>query len=224
MKDNRRGEVMVKCVIFDMDGVLIDSEPLYRIINRKMFEKLGFSVSSEEYSEFVGTTDVEMWTTLKERYDIDRSIAELNKIREAEHFSFFSDAQLSPMKGIVRLLKFLKTRDVKLAVASSTEEKLVHLILNNIGIIDYFEHIVCGNHIENGKPEPDIFLKAAELFEMNPLDCIVIEDSRNGVTAAKKAGMRVIGFQSDDGAQNISHADMIVDSLEQAQDYIRGLL
>ncbi|HOO31989.1 MAG TPA: HAD family phosphatase [Thermotogota bacterium] len=215
---------MIRGIIFDMDGVLIDSEPMYREVNRGMFEKLGFSISEEEYSEFVGTTDVDMWTTLKNRFGIKKSIAELNEIREGEHMTFFSEAELVPMTGIGELLTFLNKKGLRLAVASSTDEKLVHLILEKIGIRDLFDPIVCGNQIEKGKPEPDIFLKAAELSGLRPEECLVIEDSKNGVTAGKKAGMTVVGFQSDDGTQNISHADIVIHSLKDAQKYIGEIL
>jgi HAD superfamily hydrolase (TIGR01509 family) len=215
---------MIKGVIFDMDGVLVDSEPLYKKVNRDMFEKIGFSVTEEEYSGFVGTTDVEMWTKLKKRFGIDKSIEELNTICETEHTAFFENIELKPMKGLIAILAFLKDKGIKLVVASSTDEKLVHLILSKIGIINYFENIVCGNHIENGKPEPDIFLKAAELSGLKSFNCLVIEDSKNGVRAGKKAGMTVMGFQSDDGTQDLSAADILVFSLKEAMEYLKGIL
>ncbi|MFW6262482.1 MAG: HAD family hydrolase [Thermotogota bacterium] len=128
------------------------------------------------------------------------------------------------MEYLHELLKWANKKKLKLGVASSTDEKFVLLILEKIGIIDYFQTVVCGNHIYHSKPAPDIFLKAAKKLVLSPQECVVIEDSSNGVKAGKSAGMYVIGFQSDDGSQNLSDADKLVHSLKEAKVAIEARL
>ena len=215
---------MIKGLIFDMDGVLIDSEPIYRQLNNEVFSRLGFSLSEEEYSQFVGTTDEKMLGDLKERFFLDQTIGEMNAIREEVHMNYFESADLHPMEHLYELLKWTRKRGLKLAVASSTDEKFVLLILEKLFILDYFETVVCGNHINHSKPAPDIFLQAARNLSLNSNECIVIEDSSNGVKGGKKAGMYVIGFQSDDGSQDLSHSDKLVQSLKEAKEAIEAVI
>lgn len=215
---------MIKGLIFDMDGVLIDSEPLYRELNGKLFHRLGFSLTDEEYAAFVGTTDEKMLSDLKERFLLEHSLDELNLIREEIHMSFFKSAVLYPMEHLLELLEWAKKKKLKLAVASSTDEKFVFLILEKIGILDYFQTVVCGNHINQSKPAPDIFLKAATQLDLKPQECVVIEDSSNGVKAGKRAEMYVIGFQSDDGSQDLSESNMLIHSLKEATTAIEKCL
>ncbi|MEA1883805.1 MAG: HAD family phosphatase [Thermotogota bacterium] len=215
---------MIKGLIFDMDGVLIDSEPLYKTLDGKLFKELGFSLTDEEYAHFVGTTDEKMLRDLKEKFSLDQSVDEMNQLREEIHMTFFKSAKLYPMQHLHDLLDLANDKALKLAVASSTDEKFVLLILEKIGILDYFQTVVCGNHIDHSKPVPDIFLKAAEELELKPGQCLVIEDSTNGVKAGKNAGMTVIGFQSDDGSQDLSESHKKVYSLKEAKAVIEELL
>jgi len=215
---------MIKGLIFDMDGVLIDSEPLYRILNDKLFKELGFTLTDEAYAQYVGTTDEKMLNDLKTRFSLKQSVDDINQMREDIHLTYFKKAALFPMDYLHDLLNWAKKHHLKLAVASSTDEKLVHLILEKIGFLDAFQAVVCGNQINQSKPAPDIFLKAAEKLGLSPETCIVIEDSTNGVQAGKKAGMTVIGFQSDDGNQDLSESHIRVESLEEAKKAIEECL
>jgi len=213
---------MIKGLIFDMDGVLIDSEPIYKQLNTELFKKLGFTLSEEEYAQFVGTTDEKMLGDLKERFSLDQSIGEMNTLREKVHMAYFKEADLVPMEGLIDLLKWAEKAGLKLAVASSTDERFVYLILKKLDILEFFEAVVCGNHIARSKPAPDIFLESANKLSVKPESCIVIEDSTNGVKAGKKAGMYVIGFQSDDGSQDLSDSDRRVKSLREAKAQIEA--
>jgi len=211
---------MTKGVIFDMDGVLIDSEPLYRRINSSLFSRFGFSLSNDEYSEFVGTSDKDMWQRLRKRYNLTESIETINTIRREKHVNFFSAADLKPMNGAIELLEYIKRNDIKLALASSTPEEIVNIVMKRTGMNEYFKIRVCGDQVERSKPEPEIFIKAIEKLGIPKEDGIIIEDSENGVKAAVRAGVKVVGFQSDDGSQDLSGAFAIIHSLEDFRQFI----
>ncbi|HHE37130.1 MAG TPA: HAD family phosphatase [Candidatus Cloacimonetes bacterium] len=230
-----------KAIIFDMDGVILNSEPIYYEVQMKFFRELGINISADEYSTFVGLSQTEMWKRILKKFDstsirqltdgVEYNFSTLNKINLLEelitknnklNYQHFSKLEnLKPTPNLIDFINELKNKNIKLAVASSTTKKLVDLILEKLQIRHFFEVIVSGNEIKNGKPEPDIFLKTAELLKVKPEECIVIEDSFNGVKAAKSAGMKCIGFQKfNSGEQDLSDADLIVNEFNELISFI----
>lgn len=209
-----------KAIIFDMDGVILDSEPIYAQVNYNLFRKMGIEISEHEYRSFIGSNLTSMWTKLKKKYDIRKEVSELKKINNAALFKEISNRQnLELMPGLDTFLE--KAKYLPLAVASSTNSKLVHLILNKLSILSYFDSILCGDEIEKLKPHPEIFLKSSEKLNINPTDILVIEDSLNGIFAAKAAGMFCVALQSDfTGKQDLKKADIIVKNFKELQDII----
>lgn len=205
-----------KVIIFDMDGVLIDSEPAYLEMNKKLFTQFGIQMDDENYSALVGMPSLPMWTMLKKKYNLKNEISEflgLEKQRMSEVLD--SDIINEPIKGIVHLLDHLEKEQHKLCVASSSANDNINFVLRKLELKKYFDYVISGEDVINGKPEPDIFLKAAENFKAKVSDCIVIEDSTNGIKAAAAAGMKCIGFKNKDtNMQNLSEADLIVQSFE----------
>lgn len=205
-----------------MDGVILNSEPIYYTVQMKFFRELGIDVSDEEYSTFVGLSQTAMWERILKKTKIDESlenILEKNNQRNYDHFSKLEN--LEPTPGLLDFIQYIKNKELKIAVASSTTKKLVNLILEKLLIKHFFDVIVSGNEIKHGKPAPDIFLKSAELLNVKPGKCLVIEDSSNGVKAAKSAGMKCIGFAKfDPGGQDLSFADLIVQDYDQIMRYI----
>ncbi|NRY54880.1 HAD family hydrolase, partial [Clostridium acetobutylicum] len=117
------------------------------------------------------------------------------------------------IEGVDKLILSLKSRGIMMCVASSSRRKNIEIILKRVGLISYFEYIVSGSDVEKGKPHPEIFLRAASMFDDNILNFTVIEDTNNGVRAAKSAKMKCVGFSNpNSGTQNISSADIIVDN------------
>ena len=111
---------------------------------------------------------------------------------------------------------WLKEHDIPTAVASSSPIEFIETNISNLGFNDYFQFLLSGNEVTNGKPAPDIYLAAAKRLNVMPQDCVVLEDSHNGVKAAKSAGMTCIGFQNpNSGIQDISMADTVIDSIKQ---------
>lgn len=206
----------MKAVIFDLDGVIIDSEPLYLEINIKTFKHFDIHVSEEDFNHFVGMTDVGVYTTLKEKYQVPYTIEEMLAYHSELVWDTFYHLDTEPIEGIRDLLKTLKDHHIPTAIASSSPKKIIEVIVHKFKLADYFQCIVSGQEVSHGKPAPDIFIKTAKCLQINPADCVVIEDSKNGSIAAKKAGMKCIGFQNlNSGNQDLSSADVIVDAIAQ---------
>lgn len=209
---------MIKAVIFDMDGVIIDSEPIHLEFAMELFKKLGVNMSNEEYSKFIGTTSHYMWDTIKKKYNLNNTIEELIEMERNGFFDFLSspDMTIKPIEYIPELLKALHQNDYKIALASSSPIRVIEFIMDSFKIKKYFDELVTGDFVKRSKPEPDIFLYAADKLGVLPEECVVVEDSHNGVLAAKKAGMKCIGYRNlNSGNQDISKADKIINSFNE---------
>jgi len=204
---------MLRAVIFDMDGVLIDSQPYHFAVEDKMCREMGIDVSLEESLSFVGMAGAKVWGYLKNKFALQESIDELLAFENKARTAYFSSLEnLQPIPGVVELLNVLKQHNIKTALASSSSAEVIEIFLSKMGLKDFFQHITNGDAVENGKPDPDIFLYTATALGENPSDCLVIEDSANGVKAAKLAGMKCIGFRNkNSGDQDLSLADMVID-------------
>jgi HAD superfamily hydrolase (TIGR01509 family) len=209
---------MFKALIFDMDGVLIDSEPLHKQIEQDILKELGVNVSLEEHFKFASMGKV-MWDIMKKRYGFNREATadELHKEKEKRYVKALTSKPIYPIDGLKELVAYAKEKGLVMAVASSSGVYNINLVLKAIGLEEYFSLIVSGEQVPRNKPYPDIYLKTAELLKLDVKECAVVEDSANGVKSAKAAGMYCIGFRNlSSGNQDISPADVIVDSLREA--------
>ncbi|MBE6067253.1 MAG: HAD family phosphatase [Clostridium lundense] len=217
---------MVKAVIFDMDGVIIDSEPLHLSIEEDIFKKLGISITYEEHNTFIGTTSHYMWNKIKTNHNLTESLEELVELDRNTYLDFLNNTlDLQPIKGVKELIINLHKNNIKLAVASSSPLNVIEKILSLFEIRGYFDYIVTGDCVSKSKPEPDIFLYAAKKLDADPKECVVIEDSHNGVLAAKKANMKCIGYKNvNSGNQDLSKADITIDDFNDINAaFINGL-
>lgn len=204
-----------KAVIFDMDGVLIDSEPLHKEIEQQMLKELGVELSHEEHIKFAGVGK-EMWTMLGTQYGYNREVGEdeLHEEKRRRYLKALTSAPIRPIDGVVELVSYVKNEKLKMAVASSSSHENIDLITKSIGIHGDMEVLVSGDDTEKTKPSPDIFLLAAKLLGVPASECLVIEDSCNGVTAAKRAGMYCVGFRNpNSGMQDLTLADVVLDRI-----------
>jgi HAD superfamily hydrolase (TIGR01509 family) len=202
-----------KALIFDMDGVLLDSEPYYYDYLYQRFAELGLTVTEEEYNGFVGLPTNKVWSYLEKANNINLGIENLLKYEEEQVNIIFMEAPLEPITGVKDLLDVMASLDILMGVASSSSKSTIQLIIEKLGLSTYFKFLVSGTEVENGKPHPDIFLKAAQLHNVSPENCIVIEDSKNGIMGAKRAGMTCVGFRNPgSGQQDLSEADIVIDS------------
>ncbi|MEM8527723.1 MAG: HAD family phosphatase [Bacteroidota bacterium] len=208
---------MQQTIIFDMDGVIVESEPIYRAVSNRYFATLGIKISDEVYETFVGASAHENLTYVKQNYSVEPSVAEMIQALRAAYLEEVKTMEFLPIVPNTRaLIELLQNTDYQLILASSANRKNINLVLDRLELTDVFEHKVSGAELPKSKPDPAIFLKAAELGKVAPKNCLVIEDSRHGVTAAKAAGMSCVGYQNPySGNQDLSHADAVVKNMNE---------
>lgn len=211
----------VKAVIFDMDGVLVDSEPFHVQTEKRMFRKIGIDISDEEHAGYMGTATDVMWKQITAKRNLSLDIAEITALTIQEGLPYFNSLEkINPMPGLVDLLEKLKVKKIPLAVASSSDTETMRVILEKSGLRKYFHHTVSSSEVGKSKPEPDVFLHAAKLLGVAPVNCVVFEDSKNGIKAAKAAGMFCIAYSgANSGEQDSSLADMQIDDYDELRTF-----
>lgn len=182
----------VQACIFDMDGVLLDSERFLRDIVVSVSEELGYTISDEVYLACVGRNERDVRTILEERVSKDFPHDEvITRVHARAEALLTSDGW--PLKpGVVEALQTIVDKDLRLCVATSTAQALAHERLTSANIRHFFEHISGGDEVARGKPAPDIFLLAASRLKLPPADCVVIEDSEYGAQGAITARMQCV--------------------------------
>ena len=201
----------MQAVIFDMDGVLIDSEPLHYETDKELLKELNISVPGNYLEKFVGMTNPVMWYQILKEFNLKNNVQEILQKQLSLKIKLLDESNYHPIHGITELLLCLKEKNITMAVASSSSIIFIKAVLKKLNIEKYFKFYISGEEINKSKPEPDIFLKASEMLQIEPKECIVIEDSKNGVIAAKRAGMKCIGFiNKNSGNQDLSQASLTI--------------
>jgi HAD superfamily hydrolase (TIGR01509 family) len=205
----------IDAVIFDMDGVLIDSEPLhYRVLNQVLHDADGYRLTEAENEEFLGTTTEAMFDTLIARHALRHSITEYVQAYESALLDLLQHP-LIPQRGVMALIEQCAARGLALAVASSSKRSWVTTTLQSLGIAHWFGVVVSGDDVVHGKPDPEIYLLAAARLAVRPERCLAIEDAPNGVASACRAGMMVLGVRTPSTAHlRLDGVLRSVDSLE----------
>ena len=208
-------EKYMKAVIFDMDGVLVDSQPYHFKADIDTMAEYGVIKDQKFYESFAGTLTADRMRTLKEMFGLDVPVEEMTIKRENMILDIMGKEDIKPVSGIPEFLRSIKEKGLTTAVASSSDYKLINLILDRLKIAKYFDSVTSGSDVKRGKPSPDVFLLAAERIGIEPAECLVVEDSENGVKAAKAAGMKVLGYiNPTSGKQDLSLADFITDDFK----------
>ena len=206
----------MKAVLFDMDGVLLDSEEFICRAGIEMFREKGYTVSPEDFKEFTGMGENRYLGGVAEKYRIPFNI-DRDKARAYEIYAELVAGRLSPYDGVPGFIEKCRERGLKMAVASSADPVKIRINLREAAIPEkLFQTIVSGLDIAHRKPAPDIFLKAAERLGVDPADCLVIEDAVSGVAAGKAAGAKVLALTTSFPASALSEADWIAGSLQDA--------
>ena len=211
-------------VFFDMDGVLIDSQPLHYELDMRVLKSCGYPAELSTVTPYTGIGNPDRWPKYKEDLGLEEEPARLIELAEEAMRDIFTNADLTPIEGIPQLLDGIKAMGIKCGVASSSSHELIELVLTKIGLKDRFEYIISGEDVSEGKPNPEIYLKAAEKASTTPQQCIAIEDAPAGVEAAKSAGMTCIVYNNPNThGQDFSKGDFTANKFDDCFPIIKTL-
>lgn len=184
---------MIKAVIFDMDGVMIDSEPLWEKTERILLARRNIDYSPEYRDMIVGLNQKDSGKLMRDTFLLEETVDEIISERVGILTAIYEE-ELEVVPGLTPLLEELRSREYLLAVASSSPLRVINFVLDKFSLQDYFDAVVSGECTERGKPHPDIYLHTAERLGVKPSECVAIEDSINGVRSATGAGMYCIAI------------------------------
>jgi len=203
-----------KAVIWDMDGVIADTAPYHLKAWQEVLQKRGINFTEEDFRHNFGQrNDAIIRNALGKEVSRD----EIDTIAREKEAGFRQKIgqNIKPLPGAIKLIKLLAERGFKLALASSAPIENIQFLIIGLGVNDYFQTIVTGRDVTEGKPSPQSFLLAAQRLGIEPKNCIVIEDAVAGVSAAKKAGMHCLAITNTHPRTSLKEADLIVDTLEE---------
>lgn len=213
---------MIKAVIFDMDGLMIDSERVTFEGYQHVLAKENLTMSEEKYKTLLGKPVKAVHDLFKEdygpQYDVDQIIKDVHAYI-AKRF----ETEGVPLKpGLVELLKYLKENNYKTIIATSSHRNRVDLIVKQAQIDQYFDDSICGDEVTKGKPNPEVFLKACQKLQVSPQDALVLEDSESGINAAYNADIKVIGIPDMKYPEEkyVKMTYKIMDDLFQVKDFL----
>jgi HAD superfamily hydrolase (TIGR01509 family) len=195
-----------------MDGVIVDTEPVHRYAYFKQFEEMNVAVTEELYTSFTGNSTRNIFQKLKEKFNLEQDVEDLIlRKRSIFNDAFDSKEDLELLEGVENLIKELHENGVQLILASSASKVTIERVFRRFKLHQYFTHLVSGEDFPKSKPHPAIFEHAASLSIAPKESCIVIEDSTNGIKAAKAAGILCVGYNSiHSEAQDLSEADVVI--------------
>lgn len=204
-----------------MDGTLVDTEPIHTAIERRQFRLNNLDISEEEHQKYLGTASDVMWREIAERQNLTKPAAQLVEENEMECMRYFSELEeIRVMPGLPEALKEFYEAGIQMAVASSSTPEIIDLILVKTDMKKYFGAIVSAQQAGKSKPEPDVFLLAAKKLGVEPTNCLVVEDSRNGINAALSAGMKCIAYKELNDGSDAHGAHGIIRHFSQLQKFL----
>ncbi len=205
----------IQYVLFDMDGVLLDSEPVHHMAKVQLLQQCGIA-SDIDFSSYVGVANDVFWADMIQRYHIRDTAQNLAVQQLRLTAQSIVSGNLKPSQSLPELLAFLQARRIAMAVVSSSYRTLVKPVLQHLAIGHYFDAVVTGDEVTNVKPSPELYCLALRRLGAQPLQAVAVEDSRLGVQAAVSAGIPCIGYTNPtSGRQDLSAAACTVDSLHQ---------
>jgi len=203
---------MIQTVIFDMDGVIVDTEPVHHYAYFQHFDELNITVTEEMFTSYMGNSTRNTFQKLKETFDLEHDVEDLIlRKRTLFNDAFDKKEDLFLLDGVENLIKELHQNGMQLIVASSASKVTIDRVFTRFGLHSYFSHIVSGEDFPKSKPHPAIFEHAVFLSQTPKEACVVIEDSTNGIIASKAAGIYCIGYDSENSKmQDLSLADSVI--------------
>lgn len=202
-----------KLIIFDMDGVIIDSEPLHENARQMMYKKFDIKPDDSLPNPIGNPTDG-YWKLCIDKYKLDENNLELEKMQYDLVLNQIIEYNLPPSNGLMEVLKWAKENNIKIALASSSTRHLVDGILKGLKVHDFFDCVIAGDEVKVKKPDPEIYLRILKKLGIKPGDAVAIEDSNPGIMAAMSAGIFCYGYNNPTSlGQDVSIADKKIDSL-----------
>ena len=204
----------VEAVIFDWDGVVIDSMNLHGASWQDLAKEKGRSISDQQFRDGFGMKNERFIKEVLGWADSDEAIAKIIKRKEQLYREKALELGIPTVPGVVQFLKILKQEKVPTAVATSTVKSNLHFAMDSLGLSPYFSCFVAGDDVSVGKPDPEVFLKAADELSILPGLCLVIEDAPAGIEAANAAGMKSLALTTTHSRENFLHAQWVVDRFD----------
>ena len=210
-------------VIFDMDGVLIDSHPVALSMMRECAARNGIPLDAEDYRAWLFMSARPFWEAMQKKHalphNIDFYLADYNVDEEIRRY-----ATLEPIPGVVGLIERLAAEGLRLAVATSASQRRAAAVVDYFGLSELLTTIVAAGDVKNHKPHPDVYLEAARRLNVRPEHCLAIEDTAGGVESACRAGLRVLGYTGPGSAgQTLLNANLVIDDFATLSvDMVRG--
>lgn len=215
---------MLKLIIFDMDGLMIDSEPFHQKAFDSVFQEYGKELTEADNNKYyVGISDSDAAEDMIKRFSLPISPTELVKKKQAVYRDLIA-TQIIPQEGLMHLLKTLHENGYKKIIVSSSMLTEIKIIINSLKINEYIDDFFSAEQVKNGKPAPDLFLFAAKKMHILPNECLVLEDAPSGINAAKAAGMKSFAIPSrETEGKDFSNATMVLRSLNEVFENLREL-
>lgn len=202
---------MLEAIIFDMDGVLVDSEYTYFQSKSQILKEAGHEVEESYHFQFMGTTSEYMWEQMKQEFSLPLSVSDYVQQMTALRQAMIQEDGIRVIPHVQEFVKRLSDAGLKLAVASSSSLAEIKVNLAEIGLSEYFSEVVSTEEVKHSKPAPDVYLAAAERIGVKPENCLGIEDTKNGAGAVHNAGMVCVGFANPAfPKQDLAYADIVV--------------
>ncbi len=204
---------MLRAVIFDMDGVIVDSEPVHMEAERQTLSPYGIFLSDADLQNYMGRSTRYLLQDVVEKFDLNVTADELYPKHMCRLRRLYRES-VDAIPGALALIDELKKQEIDLALASSSDKSLIDSVVDKFHLASSFHTIVSGEEVVRTKPDPEIFLETLNRLHRHPQECVVIEDSCAGVRASRAAGIPCVGFLSPhSGNQDLSEATAVVESL-----------